>query len=107
MVKVAAGKVPIIAGCGSNDTAHAIELTRMAKEVGASAALHVPPYYNRPNQDGIYAHLAAVAEVGREPFRHHSYFSDIAVGCIVGLGALGYELAVRAALERLAGPPVP
>ena len=40
----------------------------------------------------------------REPFRHHSYFSDIAVGCIVGLGALGYELAVRAAIERLAQP---
>ena len=38
----------------------------------------------------------------REPFRHHSYFSDIAVGCIVGLGALGYELAVRAASEGLA-----
>jgi 3-dehydroquinate dehydratase II len=39
----------------------------------------------------------------REPFRHHSYFSDIAVGTIVGLGAVGYELAVRAAVERLAG----
>ena len=63
-VEVAGGKVPVIAGCGSNNTAHAIELTRMAKEVGASAALHGPPYYNRPNQDGIYAHLAAVAEVG-------------------------------------------
>lgn len=43
----------------------------------------------------------------REPFRHHSYFSDIAVGCIVGLGAVGYELAVRAAAERLARPPAP
>ena len=41
----------------------------------------------------------------REPFRHHSYFSDIAVGSIVGLGALGYELAVRAAAERLAQEP--
>ncbi len=40
----------------------------------------------------------------RESFRHHSYFSDIAVGCIVGLGAVGYELAVRAAAERLARP---
>jgi 3-dehydroquinate dehydratase-2 len=43
----------------------------------------------------------------REPFRRHSYFSDIAVGCITGLGAVGYELAVRAALERLAHPSVP
>ena len=40
----------------------------------------------------------------RESFRHHSYFSDIAVGCIVGLGAVGYDLAVRAAAERLARP---
>ena len=53
-VEVARGRVPVIAGCGSNNTAHAIELTRNAKEVGADAALHVPPYYNRPNQDGIY-----------------------------------------------------
>lgn len=43
----------------------------------------------------------------RESFRHHSYFSDIAVGCIVGLGAVGYELAVRAAAERLARPSAP
>jgi len=63
-VEVAGGKVPILAGCGSNDTAHAVALTRAAQEAGASAALHVPPYYNRPNQEGIYAHLAAVAEVG-------------------------------------------
>ena len=61
-VELAAGKVPVIAGCGSNDTSHAIALTRAAKEAGADAALHVPPYYNRPNQEGVYAHLAAVAE---------------------------------------------
>jgi 4-hydroxy-tetrahydrodipicolinate synthase len=62
-VEVARGRVPVIAGCGSNNTAHAIELTRAAKDAGADAALHVPPYYNRPNQDGIYAHLAAVADL--------------------------------------------
>ena len=62
-VEVARGRVPVLAGCGSNNTAHAIELTRNAKDVGADAALHVPPYYNRPNQDGIYAHLAAVADL--------------------------------------------
>ena len=61
-VETARGRVPVIAGCGSNNTAHAIELTRIAKAAGAEAALHVPPYYNRPNQDGIYAHLAAVAD---------------------------------------------
>lgn len=62
-VEVARGRVPVIAGCGSNNTAHAIELTRNAKEAGADAALHVPPYYNRPNQDGIYLHLSAVADL--------------------------------------------
>jgi 4-hydroxy-tetrahydrodipicolinate synthase len=63
-VEIARGRVPVLAGCGSNNTAHAIELTRNAKEAGADAVLHVPPYYNRPNQDGIYAHLAAVADLG-------------------------------------------
>ena len=62
-VEVARGRVPVLAGCGSNNTAHAIALTKIAKDAGADAALHVPPYYNRPNQDGIYAHLAAVAEL--------------------------------------------
>ena len=62
-VEVARGRVPVLAGCGSNNTAHAIELTRNAKEAGADAVLHVPPYYNRPNQDGIHAHLAAVADL--------------------------------------------
>src|SRR5687768_3908381 len=63
-VETARGRVPVIAGCGSNNTVHAIELTKAAREAGATAALHVPPYYNRPNQDGIYAHLAAVADLG-------------------------------------------
>ena len=62
-VEVARGRVPVIAGCGSNNTPHAIELTRNAKDAGADAALHVPPYYNRPNQDGIYLHLLAVADL--------------------------------------------
>ena len=62
-VETARGRVPVIAGCGANNTAHAIELTNSARDAGADAALHVPPYYNRPNQDGIYAHLAAVADL--------------------------------------------
>ena len=63
-VKTARGRVPVIAGCGSNDTARAVELTKSAAAAGADAALHVPPYYNRPNQDGMYAHIAAVADLG-------------------------------------------
>jgi 4-hydroxy-tetrahydrodipicolinate synthase len=62
-VEAAHGRVPVIAGCGSNNTVHAIELTKAAREAGATAALHVPPYYNRPNQDGMAAHIEAVADL--------------------------------------------
>ena len=104
-VEVAAGKVPVIAGCGSNNTAHAIELTRMAKEVGASAALHVPPYYNRPNQDGIYAHLAAVAEVGIPIVLYNvpaRTITDIAVETMARLAKLPNVVAVKDATGNLA-----
>jgi 4-hydroxy-tetrahydrodipicolinate synthase len=60
-VAEAKGKVPVIAGAGSNNTAEAIEYTRHAKEAGADAALVVVPYYNKPTQDGIYAHYKAIA----------------------------------------------
>jgi 4-hydroxy-tetrahydrodipicolinate synthase len=59
-VETARGRVPIIAGAGSNSTAEAIELARHAKAVGADAALVVTPYYNRPSQEGLYRHYAAI-----------------------------------------------
>jgi 4-hydroxy-tetrahydrodipicolinate synthase len=58
----AAGRVPVIAGAGSNDTAVAIDNLRRASDAGADAALMVPPYYNRPSQDGIFRHFAMLAE---------------------------------------------
>jgi 4-hydroxy-tetrahydrodipicolinate synthase len=61
-VQIAAGRVPVIAGAGSNATAEAIEFTAHAKAVGADAALLVTPYYNRPSQEGLYRHYAAVNE---------------------------------------------
>lgn len=61
-IEEAAGRVPVIAGTGSNNTAEAIEYTVHAKEAGADAALVVVPYYNKPTQDGLYAHFRAVAE---------------------------------------------
>lgn len=57
---VARGRVPVMAGCGSNDTHKAVELTRLAKRCGAQAALHVMPYYNKPTQDGLVAHMTAI-----------------------------------------------
>jgi len=59
-VEVAAGRVPVIAGAGSNNTAHAIDLAKLAKTAGADAILVVAPYYNKPSQDGIFAHFKAI-----------------------------------------------
>jgi len=61
-IEQAAGRVPVIAGCGSNDTATAVRHMAFAKAEGAAAALVVAPYYNRPSQEGIYAHFAHLAE---------------------------------------------
>ncbi len=61
-VEFAAGRIPVIGGTGANATSEAIRLTRCAQEVGATAALLVTPYYNKPTQEGLYLHYKAVAE---------------------------------------------
>lgn len=61
-VQFADGKIPVIAGTGANSTQEAIELTRYAKEAGASAGLSVVPYYNKPTQEGLYQHFKTIAE---------------------------------------------
>ncbi|GAD20785.1 4-hydroxy-tetrahydrodipicolinate synthase [Acidovorax sp. MR-S7] len=61
-VEQAAGRVPVMAGCGANSTAEAIELARFAKKVGADSQLQVVPYYNKPTQEGQYRHFKAIAE---------------------------------------------
>lgn len=63
-IRQAAKRVPVIAGTGSNCTVEAVRLTRKAKDAGADAALVVNPYYNKPNQLGLFRHFQAVAEVG-------------------------------------------
>jgi 4-hydroxy-tetrahydrodipicolinate synthase len=62
VVEAAAGRARVMAGTGSNSTTEAIRLTRFAARAGADAALLVAPYYNRPNQEGLYRHFAAIAE---------------------------------------------
>jgi len=66
-VRVAKGRAPVIAGCGSYSTAAAIEMVRTAADVGADAALVVVPYYNKPSQAGLAAHFTAVAEASPLP----------------------------------------
>jgi 4-hydroxy-tetrahydrodipicolinate synthase len=61
-VKQSAGRIPVIAGTGSNSTREAIELTEAAADAGADACLLVTPYYNRPTQNGLYEHFKAIAE---------------------------------------------
>jgi 4-hydroxy-tetrahydrodipicolinate synthase len=67
VAEVARGRVPVIAGAGSNDTHTAILHARFAEEAGADALLVITPYYNKPNQDGIFAHFRAVAEASSLP----------------------------------------
>jgi 4-hydroxy-tetrahydrodipicolinate synthase len=73
------GRIPVIVGTGTNSTKHTIELTRQAMEMGADAALLVTPYYNKPTQEGLYQHFAAVAE--SVPLPHILYNVPGRTGC--------------------------
>ncbi|MBL4837024.1 MAG: 4-hydroxy-tetrahydrodipicolinate synthase [Kordiimonadaceae bacterium] len=66
-VEAVAGRVPVIAGTGSNNTVEAVEFTQHAQEAGADGALIVTPYYNKPSQDGLYAHFKAVHDASDLP----------------------------------------
>jgi len=66
-VERSAGRVPVIAGTGSNDTAYAIELTKFSSEVGADAMLVVTPYYNKATQNGLYQSFCAIADASTKP----------------------------------------
>jgi 4-hydroxy-tetrahydrodipicolinate synthase len=90
-VAAAAGRIPIIAGTGSNSTAEAIELTKHAERAGAQGALVVNPYYNKPTQEGLYRHFRAVAEATALP---------IIVYNIQGRTAVNIETDTMARLAR-------
>lgn len=105
-VEVAAGRVPVLAGCGSNSTSVAIELVKAAADAGADAALLVPPYYNRPNQDGIYAHFEAIANATHLPIILYNVpartVTDIAVETMARLAKLPAIKGVKDATGNLA-----
>lgn len=66
-IQTAAGRVPVIAGAGSNSTREAVSLTKSAHKAGASGFLHVAPYYNKPSQEGLFRHFSAIAEATDRP----------------------------------------
>jgi 4-hydroxy-tetrahydrodipicolinate synthase len=91
-VEVARGKVPVIAGAGSNSTAEAIELTRHAKKAGADAVLVVTPYYNKPTQEGLYRHYQAIHDAADIP---------IFIYNIPGRSVIDMDVATMARLAKL------
>jgi 4-hydroxy-tetrahydrodipicolinate synthase len=81
-IKEVNGRVPVIAGTGSNSTAEAIELTRHAREAGADAALMICPYYNKPTQEGLYQHFKAVAEAVPMPIIMYNIMARTGVNMV-------------------------
>ena len=105
-VEEAAGRVPVLAGCGSNSTRIAIDLVKAAADAGADAALLVPPYYNRPNQDGIQAHFEAIANATSLPIILYNVpartVMDIGVDTMARLAKLPAIKGVKDATGNLA-----
>lgn len=100
VVAAAARRIKVIAGAGANSTDEAIELTREAKTVGADAALQVTPYYNKPNQEGLYRHFSAIADLGLPVMLYNvpgRTGRDIAVETIARLAAHPCIVAVKEA----------
>ncbi len=91
-IRAAKGRVPVIAGTGSNSTTEAIALTRHAEKAGADAALLVTPYYNKPTQEGLYLHFKAVAEATRLP---------VIIYNIPGRSVVDMNLATMARLAKI------
>lgn len=105
-VRVANGRVPVIAGCGSYSTAVAIELVRAAADVGADATLVVVPYYNKPSQAGLKAHFTAVADASPVPVVVYNVPSrtvaDISVETLAEIAKHPKIVAVKDATGNLA-----
>ena len=107
-VEVAAGRVPVVAGTGSNNTEEAILLTRHAKECGADAALIVAPYYNKPTQEGLYQHYKAIHDAVEIPILIYNIpgrsIVDMSVDTMARLAELPNIVGVKDATADLARP---
>lgn len=104
-VEVAAGRVPVIAGCGTYSTAASIERVKLAKEIGADAVLVVVPYYNKPSQAGLAAHFRAIAEACDLPIVVYNVPSrtvaDISVETLAEIAKVANIVAVKDATGNL------
>jgi len=107
-IEVAKGKVPVIAGAGSNSTSEAIDLTRHAKSAGADAALVVTPYYNKPTQEGLYQHYKVIAEAVDIPIIIYNIpgrsIVDMSVDTMARLAKLTNIVGVKDATADLTRP---
>tara|TARA_R110002110_G_scaffold71027_12_gene190074 strand:- start:2699 stop:3574 length:876 start_codon:yes stop_codon:yes gene_type:complete len=105
-IETAGGRVPVIAGAGSNNTREAIELTAFAKKAGADAVLSVTGYYNKPSQDGIYAHFKAVNDAVDIPIILYNIpartIVDISLETMTRLSGLKNIVGVKDATANLA-----
>lgn len=107
-IDAAAGRIPVIAGTGSNSTSEAIDLTRHAKQAGADAALVVTPYYNKPTQEGLYQHFKAVQDAADIPILVYNVpprsAVDMTVETMARLARLPNIVGVKDATQDLARP---
>lgn len=107
-IEAAAGRVPVVAGTGSNSTDEAIQLTQHAKQVGADAALIVAPYYNKPTQEGMYQHFKAIHDAVDIPIVVYNVpgrtVSDISVETMGRLASLPNVIGVKDATADLTRP---
>ncbi len=107
-IEAAGGKVPVIAGTGSNSTEEAIMLTKHAKEAGAAAALVVTPYYNKPTQEGLYRHYKAINDAVDLPIIIYNIpgrsVVDMTVETMARLAKLPHIVGVKDATSDLARP---
>lgn len=96
-IEAAHGRVPVMAGAGSNSTVEAIELTKHAQEAGADAALIVTPYYNKPTQAGLYAHYKAIHDATKIPI----FIYNIPPRCVIDMSV--ETMAALSKLPRIRG----
>ena len=106
-IETAAGRVPVMAGAGSNSTKEALDLVKHAKQAGAQAALVVTPYYNKPTQEGLYRHYMTLAEAGLPIFIYNipgRSVVDMSVATMASLAKHEMIVGVKDATADLARP---